>query len=238
MTDSNEILRPFLGSLLAKWIELTRVETRHHPESPDVIEDSIAWLKRMGDRLLGYEPGVVLHESDGRWVIDVSRRDTASSLSDLRYVTEFADRELSMKGPLVSWEFTVEGERYPAFFQGREFSRTQFDHAHPFPDIRDVAYTIERGVRDRFGVEPFVSVYQKECNRYDVHVSLERPDQHDALRGRLRSLRDFVYEQYPLLDIRLLVDREPLSPGRSLIEPRGAALDLGSLDFNPALRLR
>lgn len=237
MADSNRILPSFLESLLAKWGELTRPETRHHPNSPDAIEVAIASLKHMATHLLAYEPGVLVYELDDRFVIDVSRRGTATDVSDLRCVAECVDRELLAKQPAFSWEFRIDGNRYPEFFQGREYSRTRFDYPFPCVDIRDVAYTIERGVQQRFGTEPFITVYQTARERYDVHVSLDQPDQHDVLRGRLRSLLDVLRERHRHLEFRLLVDREPLSPGRSLIEPRGAALDLGSVDFGPALRL-
>lgn len=225
-----------LSALVAKWNAVATERTVHHPEAPAELEESVARLKRFTEKLLGYEPPVVVEKLEDRWLIDVSRRGIASSFSDLRTFVASTDRDLSYRNPSFDWEFRIEGRRYPELVQDRPFSRTRFHFESPRMELREVVFRCENALRARFGEEPYLSVYERESGRFEIHASLGDTERQSALEGRLRSFAEMIRKENPLLDFTLFVDRKPLDDGRRLTKPREETIDLSLSHFDPSFR--
>lgn len=235
-SDPND--RPTLLALIEKYQQLAGVRKVHHPDAPLELEASIAQLKRFSTSLLGYDAPVVVHKLPDRWLIDVARRGTASSFSYLRILVASTDRDLGYREPSFDWEFRVEGRRFPELVQDHRWSRTRFLFESPPSELREVVFTFQNALTKRFGEEPFLNIYARGAERFDVYVDLGNGERNVALEGRLRSLVEMVRIEHPLLDFGVFVDRAPLADGRALTASREHEVDLAETDFPNALRLR
>lgn len=235
MSDSlNRDRFPALTALVEKWAELTRTVTVLHPDAPVSLEAGVRSFKNLVEHLLGYEPLVVLYPLEDRWVIDVARRGTATTIRDLRTVAEVSDRDLAEKAREVAAEFRIEGQRFPEFYQDKAFSRTRFAFESPAWYLREAVCGIENAIRERFETEPFITVYARPAERFDAHVSLDSPAENHDLALLLETERLELRKRDRLLDLRLFVDGEPLEA--RVQRARSHEPDLSLVSFDPLLR--
>lgn len=235
MSDSlNRDRFPALTALVEKWAELTRTVTVLHPDAPASLEAEVWAFKDRAEDLLGYEPLVALYPLEDRWVIDVARRGTATTIRDLRTVAEVSDWELAVKAREVAIEFRIEGQRFPEFYQDKPFSRTRFAYESPDSYLREIVAGIENSIRARFDTEPFITVYARPAERFDAHVSLDSPAENHELALLLETERLELRKRDRLLDLRLFVDGEPLEV--RVERARSHEPDLSLVSFDPLLR--
>lgn len=228
---------PALTALIQKLDSALGEQRVYHPEAPQAVQQSIDSLKRTCNVLLGYEPPVFLHKLSDRWLADVSRGGTAVGISELRVLVRTVDRELVAREPHLACEYRIEGTRYPELVQDKFWGRTNIFLAAPSAELRDVVFTVENATRQRFGIEPFISVYKDPPDHLKIYVSLQSPDQNRALEGRLRSLCELLKTEHSLLDFEVRVDGRAISDGRHLLRAAPERdFELSQTEFNRSLR--
>lgn len=227
---------PLLSALVDKWENLTRTVTMHHPDAPLSLEEGIRTFKDRVEHLLGYEPLVVLYPLDDRWVIDVARRGIATEVRDLRTVAQVSDWDLSEKAREAPFEFRIEGQRFPEFFQDKAFSRTRFAFDSPSESLREIVCGIERAILERFDAEPFITVYARPLGRFDAHVSLDSPAENHDLALLLDAKHRELRKQDPVLDLGIFIDGTPLDA--QIERAKTHEHDLSLASFDASLRRR